>query len=202
MNGYALTAEIIKAIASLAWPAALVAAVWLFREKLIELLPNLRVKHKDWEVSFRLKEAEKEAQSLPPVAPEALPTPEESSRFDQIVKISPRAAILEYRAQLEQVVRDFAQSVGMVESKMPFASLVRELRKHELIDSHTSAILDDLRSVGNSAAHRTDNEFSLDEALRFRDLAERVINQFHITTAAATASFRTTVLPSEQFGSS
>src|SRR5438270_2509576 len=106
MNGYALAAEIIKAIASLAWPAAFVAAVWLFREKLIELLPNLRVKHKDWEVSFRLNEAEKEARSLPPVAPEALPTPEETSRFDQIAKVSPRAAILEYRAQLEQVVRD------------------------------------------------------------------------------------------------
>jgi MoxR-like ATPase len=196
MNGYALTAEIIKAIASLAWPVSFVGAVWLFREKLIELLPNLRVKHKDWEVSFRLNEAEKEAESLPPVAPEALPTPEEKNRFDQIAKISPRAAILEYRAQLEQAVRDFAQSVGMVESRRPFADLVRELRKHALIDSPTSAILDDLRTVGNSAAHRADNEFSLDEALRFRALAERVINQFRITTAAAKATFGTAVLPS------
>jgi len=197
MNGYALAAEIIKAIASLAWPAAFVTAVWLFREKLIELLPNLRVKHKDWEISFRLNEAEKEAQSLPPIAPEALPTPEETSRFDQIAKVSPRAAILEYRAELEQVVRTFAQSVGMAETNRPFANLIRELRKHALIDNHTSAILDDLRSVGNTAAHRTDVVFSLDEALRFRDLAERVINQFRITTAAATASFKTSVLPSE-----
>jgi hypothetical protein len=194
MDGYQFIAAIFQSLVSLAWPAALVSCVWIFRHRLTALLPHLRVKHKDWEVSFRLNEAEKEAQSLPPVAPDALATPEELSRFDQIAKVSPRAAILEYRAELEEAVREFARAVGMTEAKRPFAYLLRELRKHEMMDSHTSAILDDLRSVGNSAAHRTDNQFSVEEAVRFRDLAERVMNQFRITTAAANATFNPAVL--------
>jgi hypothetical protein len=47
VNGYGLTASIIQSIVSLAWPAAIVAIVWLFRDKLVDLLPLLRVKHKE-----------------------------------------------------------------------------------------------------------------------------------------------------------
>jgi Domain of unknown function (DUF4145) len=179
------------------WPAAVIVSVWLFREKLMSLLPLLRVKHKDWEASFRLGEAEREAQALPPppVRNEPPPTPEELSRFGQIAKISPRAAILEYRAEMDQAVRDFAQSVGMTETTRPLGILIRELRKHELIDQHTSAILDDLRAVGNSAAHGIDNEFSLSEALRFRDLAERMITQLRISTGAAAMLHQPAPLP-------
>jgi hypothetical protein len=187
MNRFQFVAAIVQSIVSLAWPIAIFASIWLFRDKLKELLPLLRVKHKDLEMSFRLLEAEKEAKALPPtpVSDAPPPTPEELSRFDQIAKVSPRAAILEYRAELEQAVREFAQSVGMKETKRPFTSLVRDLRKNELIDQHTSAILDDLRVLGNSAAHGVDEVFSLNEALRFRDLAERIIRQFHISTGAA-----------------
>lgn len=52
MNGYALTAVIIQSIASLAWPAAIVASVYLFRSQLAELLPRLQIKHGESEVSF------------------------------------------------------------------------------------------------------------------------------------------------------
>ena len=62
MNGYGVIAVIIQSVASLAWPAAFVFAVWLFRKELVGLLPLLRVKHKDWEASF--DRAEKEAAAL------------------------------------------------------------------------------------------------------------------------------------------
>ena len=195
MNGYAFAAEIIKAIASLAWPAALVVCVWIFRNRLTALLPHLRVKHKDWEASFRLDEAEKEAKSLPPPEAEAPPTPEEQSRFDKIAKLSPRTGIVEYRLEVEQAVREFAKSVGMEVEKRPYNYVVRDLRKNDLIDNHTSAILDDLRSLGTSALHSPETIFTYDDALRFRDLAERVISQLRITTAAATASFQSAVMP-------
>jgi hypothetical protein len=64
-------------------------------------------------------------------------------------------------------------------------TLIRELRKNELIDQHTSAILDDLRAICNSAAHRVEVDFSLSEAQQFRDLTERVIAQLQIATGAA-----------------
>ena len=107
MDGYQFSASIIQSLVSLAWPAAVIVCVWLFRTQLAMLLPNLRVKHKDWEISFRLNEAEKAAAKLP-TAPDALeppPTPEEKSRFHQIAKLSPRAAILEMRATLEEAIR-------------------------------------------------------------------------------------------------
>jgi len=185
MDGYQFIASLVQSLMSLAWPAAVVICVWLFHDRLAALLPFLRVKHKDWEASFRLAKAEEEVEALPaPVGGEPPPTPEETKRFDQIARLSPRAAILEYRAELDQALREFAQSVGM-DAKRPFGSVVRDLRKHELIDQPTSAILDDLRVLGNSAAHGIDNDFSLDEAFRFRDIAERVISQLQISTAAA-----------------
>src|SRR5437879_4886551 len=61
MDGYQFVASLVQSIASLGWPIAIVLAVWLFRDQLIKLLPLLRVKHKDWEASFRLEEAEREA---------------------------------------------------------------------------------------------------------------------------------------------
>src|SRR6185312_8874221 len=96
MDGYQFTAAIFQSIVSLAWPAALVAAVWIFKDKITELLPLLRFKYKDFDVSFRLDEAEKEAEALPDQALSE-PTPEEADKFALLVGISPRAAIMDRR---------------------------------------------------------------------------------------------------------
>src|SRR5882757_545617 len=119
MDGYQFTAAMFQSVVSLAWPASVVAAVWLFREKLTQLLPFLRLKHKETEVSFRLDQAEKEAAKLPPPAPspDLERTPEEKSKFEQVAEISPRAAILEARAELEDVVR----GMGLRHGRLPNA---------------------------------------------------------------------------------
>src|SRR2546423_948763 len=102
MDGYALSASIIQSLVSLAWPAAIVFAVLIFRERLGRLLPLLHVKHKDWEASFRLDQAEKEAAALPPQGPDVSePTPEEKTKFEQIAELSPSAAIMDLRRELE-----------------------------------------------------------------------------------------------------
>jgi hypothetical protein len=107
MDGYQFSAAIFSSLVSLAWPAALVICVLLFRERLRTLLPFLRLKHKDTEVSFRLDQAEKESAQIDlQPTPELEPTPEEKSRFEKVVEHSPRAAIREKRAELEQVMRD------------------------------------------------------------------------------------------------
>src|SRR5262249_8732976 len=101
LDGYTFTIELVKAITSMlaafALPAALVVSVWLFKEKLGMLLLLFRVRHKDWEASFRWDKAEAEAKRLPlaPYDPAAEPTPEEKSRFAQIARSAPREAILE-----------------------------------------------------------------------------------------------------------
>lgn len=50
MDGFQFTSSIVSA---LAWPVALVLCVIVFRKKLTEILPNLKVKHKETELSFR-----------------------------------------------------------------------------------------------------------------------------------------------------
>ena len=166
-------------IDSLAWPAAVAGSIFIFREKLVELLPRLRVKYKDAEVNFRLEQAEKEAEALPPPpedAPE--PTPEEKSRFEQVAEISPRAAMLEVRTEIEVAVRDLAKAANLLSPKVQSTlGLTRLLRSRGLIKPHTSALLDHLRVLGNDAAHDMGTEYSVDDALRYRELANRAITQ-------------------------
>ncbi len=187
MDGYQFAASLFQSLVSLAWPIAAVFCVWLFRDKLIQLLPLLRAKYGGLELSFRLEKAEMEARALP-VAKEGAPTltPEEESCFEQIAKLSPRAAILEYSAELDQAVREFAQSMGISDTSKPLGYLIQALSENQLIDIHTSAALDDLRVLGNAAAHGSYPEpLSRDEASRFGKLAERLIKQLRISTAAA-----------------
>jgi hypothetical protein len=180
MDGYQFLASILQSLVSLAWPVAFVVAVWLFREKLTSLLPFLRMKYKDLDISFMLDRAEKEAAQIPkaPPSPDLEPTPEEKSRFEKVAEQSPRAAILEKRAELEQVIRraaePYASQVSAKNWKMlSLTTAIRILRNHHVIDDKRSALLDDLRVIGNRAAHSTDgDEFTKEEAVRFGKLAD------------------------------
>jgi hypothetical protein len=198
MDNYQFIASLVQSLVSLAWPAALVICVWLFRAKLVELLPHLQAKYKGVEFSFRLDKAEKETKALPPpVGSDSELTPEEENRFEQIAKLSPRAAILEYRAELDQAIREFAQAVGMTDTSKPLGYLISAMRENGLIDVHTSAALDDVRVLGNAAAHGDYKEISAAEASRFGELAERLIKQLRISTgAAATLGKPAPLLPS------
>jgi hypothetical protein len=140
------------------------------------------MKYKDLDVSFRFEKAEQEAAALP--APqegedETLePTPEEQSRFKQLAAISPRAAILDLRMELEQAVLSLVgkhRLEGSPGRPLTLLSATRLLRNHNIIDSTTSALLDDLRSIGNSAAHGQDFTMSEAEAITYRALADAVL---------------------------
>jgi hypothetical protein len=178
MNGYQFIASIFSSIVSLAWPAALFACVWLFREKLNTLLPLLHMKYKELDVSFRFHQAEKEAALLPPSpdVAEEKPTPEEKDKFEHIAEISPRAAILEVRSDIEEALRSLARSAKLLTPRVQsMLGLMRLLRSRDVINVQTSALLDDLRVLGNNAAHSPDTEFTKEEALRYRSLANQAI---------------------------
>jgi hypothetical protein len=64
MDERQLIAEIAKALTSLAWPAVVAWAVWLFRDELVRLLPRMRFKYKDAGIDFRLMQAERDAQAV------------------------------------------------------------------------------------------------------------------------------------------
>jgi hypothetical protein len=187
LDGYTFIAEMVKAITSMiaafALPAALIISVWLFKEKLGMLLLMFRVRHKDWEASFRWDKAEAEAKKLPavPFDPDAEPTPEEKSRFEQIARISPREAILEVGAQLEEAVRSYASVNGFAHYSRRYALLIRLLRSKRLIDANTSALLDDLQNIVNAAAHNLSDPTEI-EATRYKQLADQLIRHFDSLT--------------------
>jgi hypothetical protein len=176
MDGYQFTAAILQSVVSLGWPLAFVGAVFLFREQLRGLLPLLRVEHKDWKASFG--RAEHEVASLPPMTSETQPTPEEKERFEQLAILSPRAAISELRIELEQAVQKLLERYGGSPDKpQTLLTATRILRSKKLIDNHTSALLDDLRSIANNAAHNTNMELTKEDAMRFKRLADQAIGQ-------------------------
>jgi hypothetical protein len=183
LDGYSFTVELVKAITSMiaafALPAALVASMWLFKEKLGTLLLLFRVRHKDWEASFRWDQAEAEAKKLPltPYDPAAEPTPEEKSRFEQIARAAPREAILEAAAQLEEAVRAYASAKGFANYSRRYPLLIRLLRSNRLIDANTSALLDDLQNIAHAAAHNLSDPREA-EAVRYKALTEQLIRHF------------------------
>ena len=89
------------------------------------------MKYKDLDVSFRMHMAEKEAEKLTVTtdSPETEPTPEEKDRFEQIARLSPRAALLEMRGNLEEAVRSFAQEAG-VSNISPYMNLLRSSERY------------------------------------------------------------------------
>ena len=188
MDGYTFASEIVKAftsmIAAFALPSALVACVWLFKEKLAMLVLMFRVRHKDWEASFRWDKAEAEAKKLPTTRydPDAQPTPEERSRFEQLARISPRGAILEVGVQLEEVVRSYASAHGFANYSRRYALLIRLLRSNRLIDANTSALLDDLRNICNAVAHNLSDPTEI-EAFRYKRMADQLIRHFDDSAA-------------------
>lgn len=182
MDGYQFIASLFASLVSLAWPAALVACVWIFRDKLREMLPFIRVKGKDIEVSFRLDQAERDAKELPKAElPDEAPTPEERTRFEKLVDVSPRAAIMEGRREIEEALTILSERFAETD-KMPkgILMLTRLLRKRGIIGEYTSALLDDLRAIGNAAAHDNTVEFAKEDARRFRNLADDVLRQLSV----------------------
>jgi hypothetical protein len=191
VDTYTFTAEIVKAITSMiaafAFPVALILCVWLFKEKLAMLLLAFRVSHRDWEASFRWDKAEAEAKKLPSanIDTDIEPTSEEKGRFEQIVRISPREAILEVGTQLEEAVRSYASAKGFAHYSRRYALLIRLLRSKKLIDANTSALLDDLQNIGNAAAHNLSDPTEM-EAIRYQKLADQLIRHFDGLIGVAT----------------
>lgn len=166
----------IRLVEALAWPGFFAWLVWMLKDELKKLLPALYVKHKDWEASFRLDKAAEEAEKLPPAPQGAdIPsaTPEEIGRFEQLVEISPNAAIVEMRAELEEAITRLWHAVYRDTRKLgTINGAVRILRKDGRIDDHTSAIIHDLRTVGNTAAHASGVELTKADAVKYRELLD------------------------------
>lgn len=84
--------------------------------------------------------------------------------------------MLELRSLLEERLRAIANLHGLEKSGRPVSMLgaIKGLQTRNIIDSGTAALLQDLRAMGNAAAHTPDT-FSLNDALRYKSLVEQVL---------------------------
>lgn len=175
MNWLDFMASIVGSITSLAWPAAVVGSVWLFRKEIRLLLPHMKLKYADAELGFRLDEADKIAKELPVPA---LPVPEainsaEATDFQRLVEASPSAAMLETRREMEGVLRKVAVKYGIENNSMH--GIVRDLREKHAISVIDASLLDELRLIGNEVAHGPERPVSPIHAIKYKELADAAV---------------------------
>ncbi|MCV9997670.1 hypothetical protein OE766_05375 [Pararhizobium sp. YC-54] len=169
-------------ISSLAWPSAFVGGVWIFRNEIRPLLPRLHLRHNETEVSFRLDEAEKVVEQLPPPAADAVTTTataEEISHFEKIARLSPRAALLEMCEEVEEVLRSEATRQGIRKSWMTSPrQVLRWLRTQGSIDGTAANLFEDVLAIGNIAAQDQNVTFTIEDARRYRNLVDHAMRFF------------------------
>ena len=186
MDGYQFTADMFKSLVSLAWPVMIFAVIYLFREPLKKLLPYLNIRYKDFQLS--LQKAEQNAEALPERPPEQAPEQKpDETEFDRLLKISPAAAVVAMRRRLEAALMNYAEKRGMSRIPLGLQRLSRELLSQTLIDQATAEVLTDLAQTAAAASHSSPDLISESDALRFRDVAERVISGLDFLAAVAAA---------------
>ncbi|PXA02855.1 hypothetical protein DDZ13_14975 [Coraliomargarita sinensis] len=150
-------------IDSLAWPAVVIVAFFVFKERLGAVLAKLaKVKYKDLELDFeKLREQAKEIESKEPeVNPSEGPSnPTLSSLEDQIlnsVESAPSAAILlawsAVEASLASAVARLAISPESPSYRSPLHN-IEVLHKHSGIQKMEIQLLHEMRMLRNKVSH-------------------------------------------------
>lgn len=157
---------------ALAWPVVTLIIALNFKDKIGELLSNLkRFKHKDTEIEFqqRLEESLKESSSSPEIQ-NSIQIADQSQldEFNFIRKlgeISPRSAVLEAWRKVEVAAVLAAVRTGFSDSNRgaPGYGWLRTFEKSLNVEERRT--LDNLRKLRNLAAHSDDfmmQEISID----------------------------------------
>lgn len=168
--------------ASVAWPAAVVIAVVLFRAQLAGLLegPLKSLKAGPLAVEFWERQLAEVGESV--LALDPSPTPSEHDhelqRIWSLTTSVPSAAVLEAFRIVEQELYVLARKAKLnAPENMPFPNVVRLLQGEGLIDQELVSAIVGLRKLRNTTAHCRDPEatISVAQAKEYVGLAEAVV---------------------------
>jgi len=163
-------------VQSLAWPAALVLVAVVFRVQLRRLLTGQlrRLKAGPIEAEFdRLISHVRTELPLVQAVPGAVAVSDELS---DLVRTSPRAAILEAHERIEALLRDALEQAGeRVDDADSAAALARRAGDRELITPQSANAVEGLAVMRNLAAHEVSGEVTPEGATRYLVLADSVL---------------------------
>ena len=174
-------------ISSLAWPVAAVIVACIFRAQISNLLKSVRKfswGDKTLDFSGNLDKIENVSRTsfAGPLAEQPRKPLPPDDRFQQLLEISPAAAVLDAWIPVENKLRWIGQdhmkafNASQINSHMyrplEVRSMLGILLSQEKIDKDSYVIISEMQNLRNSAAHQGD--VSAVDAVRFRDLAGQV----------------------------
>jgi hypothetical protein len=165
-------------VGAVAWPIAATAIALIFKKQIADLLRKIRKLSwgdKQADFSGELDKVEKVALTTEPIIGDAQqPPPLPSERFQQLVVLSPAAAILDAWKLIELRLNELAKKLAVGENVPPRVMLLW-LQKQKLITTQVSIILSELQKIRNEAAHSKD--VSPTDAIRFEVLSRHVMRE-------------------------
>lgn len=172
MSGLEFTAS---AIGSLAWPVAAIIIAAIFHKQIAGLLAKIR--KLNWgdasvELSEQLDRVEDKSRGVPgdPAVDLTLP----DVRFQQLIAISPSAAILDSWGTIERLLYQLGNDMNLGSNEMRNPIVIGNSLLHQQhITPAVFEMLRDLRGIRNAAAHQ--REVTTTDALRFYELADKAI---------------------------
>lgn len=168
MDLLTFVAELVKAAA---WPTVGLIALILLRREIRGLLPLITsLKYKDLELHFgrEVAAAREDADQLQtPPGRALLARPEMSETVRKLLDASPRAAIIEAWREVEGEARKAAVRREVAIPRIHELSqprFLQALSAYQVVDPAQLALLHDLRSLRNQAAHAPEFALSTDSA--------------------------------------
>ncbi|MCX7285452.1 MAG: hypothetical protein NTX28_15660 [Novosphingobium sp.] len=171
-------------IGALAWPLAALVIALVFRRPLLTLLARLD------ELSWGDKAA-RFAQKLDRLESEAPPVPAEPDgpdlaltgnhgRFLKLLNLSPNAAVLDAWSRVEEALQALALNHGVCHAlaSTDAAEASHALQQRGILPARTVGMIGEMRALRHAAAHNQD--ISVSDALRFRNLAKGVLNEIRL----------------------
>ncbi|MFM2370857.1 MAG: hypothetical protein RIS85_579, partial [Pseudomonadota bacterium] len=163
------------------WPLAALAIALIFRTHLLALLARLdELSWGDKSARFARKLDRLELQAPAP-PPDSAAEPEialsgDHARFLQMLDRSPNAAVLDAWSRVEEALRGLAQRHQLASADAAVAG--HALQRSGVLPARTVGMIAAMRALRMAAAHNQD--ISVPDALRFRNLARGVLNEIRL----------------------
>ena len=169
---------IAQLVGSLAWPLVVLCVAVAARREIRDLIRSLRrLTYGDFAAEFRrLEETSERIAESPTVA---LPAPRTADELvDDLLTVSPKAAVVEAFRAVERSIVDAAERHGMVESgRRSVTNVIRDLGRRITVPPEVQGIFDDLRTVRNRLVHSDVEDVSPDDARRYIGFARTLASK-------------------------